>query len=100
MIPSTGRAIRKSMTGIRSSRAVAFLDLLEQQCISLRFGLLGDAVERLGDPEVAQASRDDAQGVRPALDEAPRDRARLETDLSDRCFYGGPRLRGNIRSTV
>ena len=73
--------------------ALGAVDLLEQDAIAGRLRLLGDAVERLGDAEVAQAGDDDAEGLRPALDQAARDGARLEPRLRDRRLDGRAGLR-------
>ena len=71
---------------------VGALDLLEQDPVARRLGLLGDPVERLGDAEVAQAGDDDAKRLGAPLDEAAGDRAGLEAGRRDRGLDGFARL--------
>ena len=82
MMASTRWAIMNSMTGPMSTVSV-LVDLLEQDAVAGRLRLLGDAVEGLGDPEVAQAGDDDPERLRATLHEASRDGARLEPGRGD-----------------
>ena len=80
MIPSTRCARKNSTTGTMSGDVEA-RELLEDDRVARRLGLLGDAVERLRHAEVLEARGDDADHLAPAPDQAARDGARLEPVL-------------------
>ena len=87
------------MTGMRSLAPVPEISFSSSAypCAS---DLLGDPVQCLGDPEVAETGGDHAERVGAPLDETAGDGAGLEPDLGDRRLDRGTGRRRDIGTLV